>query len=411
MADYKTKTFWLINQYASTPETGMGGRHYYLAKELAKQGHKVYLIAAGYTHLLRKSPCLEKGGDVQNIEEGFDFVWIKMPEYGDAHDKKRVFNWFKFGWKLLKLPGVISDKPDAILYSSPSLIPFLGANRLAKRLGAKLVWDIRDIWPLTLTELGGMSKYHPFIILHQIIEDFASKRSDFIISNWPYAIKHLVTRGADESKFMWLPNGFYSDEFINPEPLSEIVRRMIPKNKFVIGYAGTLGKANAIQSILDTAVLMKDMDSIHFVLVGGGKLEGEINQFVDNNQLSNITLIPPIPKLQIPSMLSNFDVCYVGFNNSPLYEFGNSLNKLPEYLMSGRPILYSINSTFKPVDDAKCGFTVPAEDPKAIAEAILLLKNLSLDERQKMGQNGRIYALHNYDYAKLAIKLATVLSK
>ncbi|MDB9951860.1 hypothetical protein OAD57_00580 [Porticoccaceae bacterium] len=52
----ESKTYWLINQYASTPETGIGGRHYYLAKELANQGHTVYLIAAGYTHLLRTPP-------------------------------------------------------------------------------------------------------------------------------------------------------------------------------------------------------------------------------------------------------------------------------------------------------------------------------------------------------------------
>ena len=122
-----SKTFWLINQYASTPETGMGGRHYYLAKELEKQGHKVYLIAAGFTHLLRQPPELKNNFTVQSISKGFNFVWIKMPKYKDPHAKKRVLNWFRFTWKLLKLPKVIADKPDAILVSSPAPFVFLGA--------------------------------------------------------------------------------------------------------------------------------------------------------------------------------------------------------------------------------------------------------------------------------------------
>ena len=119
--DTKTqKTIWLINQYASTPETGMGGRHYYLAKELAKQGHKVYLIGASFNHLLREPPKLDNAFKIEEIEE-FQFVWVKVPSYKEAHSKKRVLNWFKFAWQLLKLPKVIADKPDVILASSPSL--------------------------------------------------------------------------------------------------------------------------------------------------------------------------------------------------------------------------------------------------------------------------------------------------
>ena len=84
------KTIWIINQYASTPETGMGGRHYHMARELVKQGHKVYLVAASYTHLLRKPPKVEQSYQVQPIED-FNFVWMKMPYYDNAHSIKRIF--------------------------------------------------------------------------------------------------------------------------------------------------------------------------------------------------------------------------------------------------------------------------------------------------------------------------------
>src|SRR5699024_9089121 len=154
------KTIWIIHQYASTPETGMGGRHYYLADELGKMGHKVYVIASSANHLLRNSPELT-GNYTFEARENFTFVWVKMPEYKEAHSKQRAINWLLFPWKIQKLSKIIADKPDAILSSSPSPIAFLGAERLAKKFKARLVFEVRDIWPLTLIELGGYSPKHP----------------------------------------------------------------------------------------------------------------------------------------------------------------------------------------------------------------------------------------------------------
>lgn len=138
------KTIWIIHQYASTSETGMGGRHFYLADELGKLGYKVYVIAAGYTHLLRKPPALKDRFSFE-AQDNFTFVWVNMPEYKEAHSKQRVLNWFLFPWRLQKLAKIIPDKPDAILCSSPSPIAFLGAEKLAKKFKARLVFEVRDI--------------------------------------------------------------------------------------------------------------------------------------------------------------------------------------------------------------------------------------------------------------------------
>src|SRR5690554_4522725 len=121
------KTIWIVNQYASTPSTGVGGRHFYLAQELAKQGHKVYVIASSANHLLRSSPNLEGRVTLEPIA-GFTFVWIKMPQYAEAHSRQRALNWFLFPWRILKLARLIPDKPDAVLCSSPSPMAFLGAQ-------------------------------------------------------------------------------------------------------------------------------------------------------------------------------------------------------------------------------------------------------------------------------------------
>ena len=410
MADSQTKTFWLINQYASTPETGMGGRHYYLAKELAKQGHKVYLIAAGFTHLLREPPKLEQDFTVQPIAENFNFVWIKMPEYIDAHDKKRVLNWFRFAWKLLKLPKVIADKPDAVLVSSPAPFMFLGAQRLAKKFKAKLAFEVRDIWPLTLIELGGYSPSHPFIRLMQWVEDKAYRDSDVVLSNLPNAVEHMVQRGMDKAKFTWIPNGFDLDEVSQTQPIAESVVNSLPKDKFIIGYTGTLGVANALDTLIEAAGLLKDETDIAFVLVGGGK---EKPGLVEKAQsLNNVIFIEPIKKAQIQTMLKEFDLCFIGLTKDPLFRFGVSPNKLFDYFYAAKPILYAIDSgKYKPVNEAKAGLSILAEDPQAIAEAVLKLKAMSTQERAELGQNGRNYAIQNHDYAKLAEKLAKVLSE
>ena len=399
---------WIINQYASTPETGMGGRHYYLAKELAKQGHKVYLIAAGFTHLLRQPLILENDFTVQPICENFDFVWVKMAEYPDAHDKKRVLNWFKFTWKLLKLPKIIADKPDAILVSSPAPFMFLGAQRLAKKFKAKLAFEVRDIWPLTLVELGGYSPKHPFIRLMQWLEDKAYRDSDVVLSNLPNSVVHMVERGMNPNKFTWIPNGFDMAELENAQPLNENAVSALPKDKFIVGYTGTLGVANALDTLIEAAEGLKDETDIAFVLVGGGKEKPGLVEKAKG--LKNVIFIDPIPKQQIQSMLSEFDVCYIGCQDVSLYRFGTAPNKIPEYMFSAKPILQSCNDGYDYIKYAKCGESVKSQNPQAIADAVLQLKALTPEERQKMGENGRAYALANHDYAKLAQKLAQVLS-
>lgn len=228
----KPKTVWILNQYASSPQTGYAGRHFYLAKELAKQGHKVYLVAASYTHLLRKPPIVKDDFLLEEITENFSFVWVKTPRYDSAHDKKRVFNWFVFSWRLLKLPNVTQERPDAILFSSPSLIPFLSAKWLAKKHNTKLLFEVRDIWSLTLIELGGISPKHLLIRFMQWIEDKAYKDSDLVLSNLPNAIEHMLTRGLNPQKFHWIPNGFDYEEVSFAKPLEKDLVKKYQETSF-----------------------------------------------------------------------------------------------------------------------------------------------------------------------------------
>src|SRR5690606_23346031 len=302
---------WLINQYSSTPETAMGGRHYYLAQELAKKGYKVYLVAGRYSHLLRQPKQFSEPYIVEKINSNFSFVWVNLPEYQEAHSKQRVLNWFKFSWALTKLPSIITDRPDAVLYSSPSPIRYLGAKYLANKFKAKFIVEVRDIWPLTLIVLCGHTPKHPFVLSMQWIEDRAYKQSDYVFSNLFNAVEHMTSRGLNPKKFHWIPNGISIDEVMHKEDLSLEVLAQLPKNKFIVGYTGTIGVANAIDDLIEAAKLLSAYKDIHFVLVGAGKEKQHLVQKSLDLELDNITFIDAIPKKQIQSMLNTFDICYI----------------------------------------------------------------------------------------------------
>ena len=405
------KTIWIINQYSSTPETGVGGRHYYFAKSLAQLGYEVYLVGAAFTHLLREPPVLENNFKVEPIADNFNFVWVKMPTYAEAHSKKRLANWFSFAWKITKLKNIL-PKPDVILYSSPSLVGYLGAEKLARDLSVPLAFEVRDIWPLTLCELGGYSENHPFIRLLQWIEDRAYKNSDFVLSNLKNSYEHMQSRGMKSEKFAWVPNGFLKEEVESAQPLEQSTLNQLPKDKFIVGYAGTLGIANALDSFIRAANELKGYSEIAFVLVGNGKLKQRLQQQVNELGLTNVYFVDAIPKRQVQSLLKVFNVCYIGLTKDPLFRFGVSPNKLFDYLYAGKPILYAIDSgRYTPVTDSQSGIQIEPENVEHIVDGVLKLYNMSPEERAVMGQNGHQEAVQSYEYGSLTKKLASILFK
>lgn len=405
------KTFWFINQYSSTPETAMGGRHYYLAQELVKKGHQVYVIAGRYSHLLRNPKQFDEQYFIEEITPNFSFVWVNLPEYQEAHSKQRVLNWFKFSWLLRNMSNVIPTKPDVILYSSPSLIGYLGAKYLANKFRVPFIFEVRDIWPLTLMELGGHSSKHPFIKFMQWIEDRAYKKADYVFSNLYNAVEHMQTRGLDSSKFHWIPNGVSLEEVSQKQPLNAETLSQLPQNKFIIGYTGTIGVANAIDDLIEAAKILSSNPQLHFVLVGSGKEKESLIRKVQSLDLRNITFINAIPKKQIQSMLEQFDICYIGWQKNSLYRFGIAPNKLPEYLYAGKPIIHAFSGKGDIVQQAQAGITIEAEDPEAIVGAVQQLYNLTAEQRQQLGSNGKQFVLQHLEYAMIAEKLENIVFK
>jgi len=392
------KVVWFINEYAGSPKYGMEFRHYYLGKALVNLGYKVWVISANYSHLLHSYPILE----VENIN-GVDFFWLNVIKYPHAHSKKRVLKWFQFTsklfWKLRKLP-----KPDYIYVSSPFLLPIVPAYFYSRKYKAKLIFEVRDIWPLTLVELGGYSWKYPFISFMRKIELFALKKSDSIVSvlfNFGMYLNDLGLK----KEWHYIPNGIAVQDIAEQE-LPQTFINKIPKDKFIVAYTGTIGWSNSLDTLLGAAEILKDKKDIVFVIVGKGKEKQRLVSIKKEKQLENVIFLESITKGQVLSFLKGFaNVTYVGLKKKKLFKYGVSPNKIFDYMLAKKPIVHAIDVSNDLVSQANCGISVEAENPKAVADVVLKLYSMSEEKRKALGENGYRFLLENHTYEKLSLKL------
>jgi glycosyltransferase involved in cell wall biosynthesis len=392
----------LINHYAGTPQLGMEFRPYYMAREWVRSGHAVQIVAADFSHVRARQPCT---GD--ELIDGIRYRWLHTPPYqGNGVGRLRNIGAFLRGvWS--GTPRLIDEfRPDVVIASSTYPMDIWVARRLARRCGAKLVYEVHDLWPLSPIELSGMSRWHPFILLVQAAEDAAYRDADVVVSMLPKVHAYMASRGLDLRKLHVVPNGIALDDWqAAPQPLREDVAQALATTReagrMVVGYAGSMGLPNALDTLLDAAVLLRGV-ALQFVLVGDGHEKARLARRVADERLDNVALLSPVPKAQIPSLLSAIDIAYIGWQRVPIYRFGIAPNKLMDYMMAGVPVLHSVDAGNDPVAEAGCGLTVSPEAPAAVAAGLRQLAALSADERRAMGERGRQYVRAHHSYAVLA---------
>ena len=395
-----SKTIWIINDYAGSRYHGMEFRNYYFAKEWVKKGYKVYIITASYMHLFKKLPNVKGSYTFEEID-GIDYIWVKVPHYKNSTDKKRVLKWFVFTLKLFFLPFYKMSKPDVVIASPMAPFLVIPAYKIAKKYGAKFIYEVKDIWPLSIIELGGISPKHPLIRMMSWCERFAITKADNVVSSLQNYGEHLKNDLGIDKEFTWICNGVDLDEMKSIEPLSDSIKNKIPKDKFIVGYAGTVGIANSLETFCKTAKVLKDYKDIVFVIVGDGDQKENLVKTYGN--LDNILFLEPIPKNQVQSMLKLFDVCYIGLKKEKLFRFGVSPNKLFDYMYSKKPVLYAIDSgRYNIVDLSECGVVAKAEDEFSVKEAVLKLYKMDKNKLERLAQNGNDYVKRHFTYEILA---------
>jgi glycosyltransferase involved in cell wall biosynthesis len=173
------------------------------------------------------------------------------------------------------------------------------------------------------------------------------------------------------------------------------------RGRMVVGHAGSMGLPNALDTLLDAAVLLRGV-ALQFVLVGDGHERARLARRVADEGLEHVSLLPPVPRAQVPALLGGFDIAYIGWQQVPIYRFGIAPNKLMDYMMAGVPVLHSVDAGNDPVAESGCGLTVPPEAPAAVAAGLRQLAALSAEERQAMGERGRQFVRAHHSYAVLA---------
>jgi glycosyltransferase involved in cell wall biosynthesis len=398
-----------LNHYAGTPALGMEYRPYFLAREWVRLGHRVQVVAADHSHVRARQP---RAGD--ETIDGVSWRWVATPPYrGNGFARLRnILAFLRALWS--DAPRwAAAFRPDAVIASSTYPMDIWPARRIARLAGARLVHEVHDLWPLSPIELSGMSPWHPFALLCQRAEDAACRDADAVVSMLPKVHAHLASRGLDLGRLHIVPNGIDPAEWERaPAPLDPAVAAALDAargdGRVVVGYAGSMGEPNALDTLLDAARLLRG-EPFAFVLVGDGHLRSRLEARVREERLASVELLPPIPKAQIPAFLARLHIAWIGWQRVPIYRFGIAPNKLMDYMMARCVVLHAVEAGNDPVAEAGCGLTVVPEDGAATADGLRRLAALPAAERRAMGERGRAFVLARHTWPVLAARFLEAL--
>ena len=394
------KTIWFISKYCKPAKKKLAGsRGWYLIKEFSNKGCQTILISSV---LRNKNKKINSKLKFENYKkDGVRIILLKTLNYPIRKSIKRILSWLDFEWKLFFLDKSILPKPDVIIISSLSILTILNGIFLKKKFNCKLVFEIRDIWPLTLVEEGNFSQKNPFIIFLKFIEKFGYKKADFIVGTMPNLKLHVKNILGYSKSVHCIPMGVPDNLLKNKEDISsEYIQKYLNPNFFNILYAGSIGISNALDTFFKTAEILLGNPKIRFVIVGDGYLRENYRK--KYKHLSNLIFAPKVQKNKVQSLLSYANVLYFATFKSKVWKYGQSLNKLIDYMISAKPIIASYSGYPTMINEANCGFLIPAEDPNFLAKTIIKITKIKKNKLNIIGKKGRYWLLQNRKYNKLA---------
>lgn len=378
-------------------------RPYYLATEWKRLGHDVKIVAGSYSHVRQKQP---KALGWQRIGV-VDYLWLWTNKY-KGNGVMRFIGMIIFMLQLfIRVPMLAySLRPDVVIASSTYPLDIFPSFIIAKLSGARLVFEIHDLWPLSPMELGGMSRWHPFVLVMRFAEWCAYKWADKIVSIPPATYEHVALDGVKRDNFLHVPNGVIQNTkkaHNKSHPIFATIAGL--KGRKIIAYTGSIGIANNLDNLIAAAKMLEDLP-VTFLIIGNGteraSLEAEAGE--------NVVFAGAVPKDEIIHVLKAADFTYLGLRRQPLYRFGTSQNKLYDYMLAARPIIQAIEAPGDPIKESGCGFSIAPEDPKALADTIRQAIKLPAHELDHMGARGREYVLKHHNYKTLAKRFADFIS-
>ena len=383
-----------INHYAGSKNMGMEFRPYYLGKKWLEMGHNVTIVASSFSHLRVCQPIIHGALTTEKVD-GLNYVWIKGIKYlGNGFGRLLNMMQFLFGLFYFYKSILAESQPHVVIASSTYPMDIWPAKYIANSCDARLVFELHDVWPQSLTEIAGLSRFNPLVILAGMAEKTVYSSADHVVSMLPAIHNHSATLGFDTSNITIVPNGIVFDDWFKskillPQEIKKVISDMRSRGHMIVCYAGAHGIPNDLENLINAADLLKN-DKVSFLMVGKGNLKPQLVQLIKSKNLTNISMCDAISKSAIPKLLKLVDVGFIGAKNRPIYSHGISPNKIADYMMAEIPIICAIKAGNDPVLESKCGYTVAPSDPEALTSAILDIHSVGHLERKSMAAWERI---------------------
>jgi len=403
----------IIHQaFASLNEPG-GTRHHEFARLLSSCGHQVTVIASPVSYITGNKaltppsppPFSQKmGGD----KGGGRGVRVLRASVYSAHHKSfvhRIFAFISFMASSFWL-GLGVKNVDVVWGTSPPIFQGVTAWALARLKGAKLLFEVRDLWPQCAVAVGVLT--NPILVrMSEWLERFLYRRADRVMVNSPGFREHVEVRGG--KRVTLVPNGSDPSMFDPEDEGASFRTRFLLTDKFVALYAGAHGMSNDLGVVLEAAQMLTDTN-VQIVLLGDGKEKSNLQVQAEEMGLTNVTFAPSVPKTEMAGALAAADACIAILK--PLDEYKTTYpNKVFDYMAAGRPVALAIDGVIREVVEAAgCGLFAEPGNPSALADAI---RELAADKSKarQMGLDGRKYLGENFSRAVIGEKLLGLLEE
>jgi putative colanic acid biosynthesis glycosyltransferase WcaI len=400
--------FLVLTQYFP-PEVGASPvRLLSLCRELARSGHSVEVVTAMPNHPKGRIFPEYRGRFYLRVREEWGVVHRVWLYAANKTNRQRLLNYFSF--VATSLFGLArASRPDFVFVDSPPLFLGISGWIAAKWWKAPLVFNVADLWPDSVCDLG-------------VMRDGSLMRMAYALEEWIYRHARYVTASSEgqrnalvknkhlsPGKVLFLPNGVDNVLFQPRRPDTELKARLGLEGKRVILYAGNHGYAGAVEQIISAAQLLRSEPSIHFLFVGDGPEKQRLKAMAAGSHLTNITFHDAVPIEALPSIISFCDVAVVSLRNARILE-GVRSAKLFVMMAAGKPIVMAgRGETAHFVEAAEAGIVVPPEDPPALATAIRTVLDHPA-EAAAMGRNGRAFVVRHLEWSTLVRNWLSQLS-
>lgn len=413
------KKIWLWNHYATDMYKNQGGRHYWFAENLIKEGYDTTIFCANTYHNKTEFIDTKNKKFTTDVVNNIPFVFVKTTvALGNGVDRIKnmvlfYFNLFSVVREYIKLKGT----PDLILASSVHPLTMVAGIQIAKKLGVPCICEVRDLWPEAIFSFNKVKEKSLLGRLLTKGEHWIYKNADALIFTKEGDTDYIIEKKWDEGqggdifleKCHYINNGVDLDGFMQSIVENKVEDDDLRTDKFNVVYVGSIRPVNNVGNILDAASILKDEKDIQFLIYGDGNQRDMLEKRVIKEKLNNVKMKGFVNKQFIPYILSKASVNILNYSPTQYnWTRGNSSNKLFEYMASGKPIISSVKMGYSILDKYECGIELENGTSQELAKAILKIKNMSYGQYQSMSNNAKNGA-GDFDFKILTNKLIQVI--